>query len=93
MICFVLQLVSIKNALYTILHFINQLMPKRGGQNNEENKILGFLLGLAGGTIVYGILSLFQKDNKSYCPVCKVEIKRDDPDCWNCHSKFRWRKA
>ncbi len=62
-------------------------------KREKKDNILGFLLGLAGGTIVYGILSLFQKDNKSYCPVCKKEIKRDVPECWNCHSKFKWRKA
>ncbi len=64
---------------------------KRENKNDDENKILGFLMGLGAGTIVYAFLDLFQKNQKSRCPVCKVVVDKNIPECPNCHSKFRWR--
>jgi hypothetical protein len=89
---------SFKNAISNVfnLNRHSQQLGENDHMVDRKNKIndniLGFLLGLAGGTIVYAFLSLFQKDKqKSYCPVCKATINRGDIECSNCHSKFRWR--
>lgn len=88
---------SIKNALYSKLH-LNKYYQEEGesqvmvNDTNEDNKILGFLLGLGAGAIIYAFLSLFQKENhKSSCPVCHVDIDKGVLKCPNCDSKFRWK--
>ena len=76
----------IKNALYNKLEFISLIMPRKK-ENNDENKILGFLMGLGAGAIVYAFLSLFEKPK---CPICKKEIEKRIREYPYCHSKLSW---
>lgn len=64
-------------------------MPKaeNDGKNNYD-KVIGFLMGLGAGVIVYAFLSLFEKPK---CPICKQTIEKNAPVCPYCHSKLRWR--
>ena len=67
-------------------------MNKKKGDDLSD-KVLGFLLGLGAGTIVYGLLSLFQKnESKSFCPVCNTMIDRGISQCSKCKSTFSWRQ-
>ncbi len=83
---------SFKNALYRIFGLNRhnqqtgepQIMVKK---ENNENKILGFLMGLGAGAIVYAFLSLFDKPK---CPICQTPIKKHITECPCCHSKLRW---
>jgi hypothetical protein len=77
----------IKNALYNNLGFISKIMPRKENENVDENKVLGFLMGLGAGAIVYAFLSLFEKPR---CPICKKEIEKRIRECPYCHSKLSW---
>jgi hypothetical protein len=65
----------------------NSLMTKLRKRKKDDDKIGGFLLGLAFGAIVYGFLSLFEKPR---CPVCNAKIEQNVPECQNCHSPLTW---
>ena len=69
-----------------------KVMNKKKGDDLSD-KVLGFLLGLGAGTIVYGLLSLFQKnESKSFCPVCNTMIDRGISQCSKCREfTFSWR--
>jgi hypothetical protein len=57
-------------------------------EKNISDKIVGFLLGLGAGVIVYAFLSLWEKPR---CPVCKKDIEKKIQECPYCHSKLSWR--
>jgi hypothetical protein len=92
----VLDLSYIKNALYHRFSLYRhnqhsgelQFMVKGEKKGKDDNKILGFLMGLGAGAIVYSFLSLFAKPK---CPICQTAIKKDTSECPHCHSKLKWR--
>jgi hypothetical protein len=60
-------------------------------EKEMSDKLLGFLLGFGAGTVIYGLLSLFQKyEPKSVCPICKAEIDIGTSKCPKCKTSFRW---
>jgi len=73
------------------LHNKSGIVVNKKKEKNISDKLFGFLLGFGAGTIVYGILSLFQKNQtKSVCPICKTEIDIGVPKCPQCNTSFRW---
>lgn len=60
--------------------------------NNVEPKWLPFVVGLVGGTIIFGIISIFMPKNKYPCPVCKTFLEIGCRECPHCHCKLKWDK-
>jgi zinc-ribbon domain len=81
---------SLKKAFsyYTSNKKLTCIMTKIRKQKKEDNdKVRGFLMGLAFGAIVYGFLSLFEKPR---CPNCGARIEKNIQECPNCHTPLTW---
>lgn len=79
----------IKVALYNKLNFINKIMPKKKN-DDEDDGIKAFLIGLGLGAIGFGIMSLFVKP-KCPNPKCSKPIKQGISRCPYCRTEIEWK--